>query len=615
MAGTKILNVQKSDSFDEVFDAFKQAEAQEVIFIFPKGSVFAQDASYFETIKKESEATGKTVNVMSSDPLIAHLATQNGLGVLQNPAPKTRRVAPRSIPEPEPQQPVQEVATPEQEAPQYPMAQEAVANLESELVADLTMARKAKPAPQLRKSIPPPMITPSGRRIRDIVSGDQDTSLDVEQEKEKDVEVEISRTSVIPPVAPSPAPIASTLGSTDIEKLWAEEERRQNPDGSTDENGKATKNHTHISKKFIFIPVGIAVIALIVIVLTTVGHARIIIKPQMEPIEISLKVAVSPKTQTVDVELSRIPGQLFDISKEEKGNYALTSTKEVAQKAYGNVTIFNKSSAVQRLVATTRLESKDGLIFRIPETINVPANGSIESRVYADRPGKEYNITATQFTIPGLKDTPKYGDFSATSSTAMAGGFIGSSTVVTEQDITKAQLELSAKAKENVLVALKEQANGLKVFDDVTISIGDPITNAKTGEAAEKLEMSVSGRVSVIAFRESDIHELIKHYLSKNGGLDLLLDGLTIEYLKQVTDKTSQTLSFDAHVTGESVAKIDKNKILKDIPGMKESAVTAYFKDTKELIGSATHIQLSPFWVRSVPKNAKKIEIIVDTKQ
>ena len=198
MAGTKILNVQKSDSFDEVFDAFKQAEAQEVIFIFPKGSVFAQDASYFETIKKESEATGKTVNVMSSDPLIAHLATQNGLGVLQNPAPKTRRVAPRSIPEPEPQQPVQEVATPEQGAPHYSMAQEAAANLESALIADPTMARKAKPAPQLRKSIPPPMITPSGRRIRDIVSGDQDTSLDVEQEKEKDVEVEISRTSVIP---------------------------------------------------------------------------------------------------------------------------------------------------------------------------------------------------------------------------------------------------------------------------------------------------------------------------------------------------------------------------------------------------------------------------------
>ena len=72
----------------------------------------------------------------------------------------------------------------------------------------------------------------------------------------------------------------------------------------------------------------------------------------MEPIEISLKVAVSPKTQTVDVELSRIPGQLFDISKEEKGNYALTSTRSCS-KAYGNVTIFNKSSAVQRLVATT----------------------------------------------------------------------------------------------------------------------------------------------------------------------------------------------------------------------------------------------------------------------
>ena len=96
--------------------------------------------------------------------------------------------------------------------------------------------------------------------------------------------------------------------------------------------------------------------------------------------------------------------------------------------------------------------------------------------------------------------------------------------------------------------------------------------------------------------------------------MDLVLDGLTIEYLKQVMDKTSQTLSFNADVTGNSVAKIDTSKILKDILGMKESAVTSYFQQKKDL-GSPTRIQLSPFWVRSVPKNAKKVEIIVDIKQ
>ena len=50
--------------------------------------------------------------------------------------------------------------------------------------------------------------------------------------------------------------------------------------------------------------------------------------------------------------------------------------------------------------------------------------------------------------------------------------------------------------------------------------------------ASGKLEMSVSGRVCN-SFSRIDIHELIKRTFSKNGGLDLLLDGLTIEYLER----------------------------------------------------------------------------------
>ena len=53
MPGTKILNVQKSDSFDEVFGAFSAADAKEVIFIFPKGTTIAREPAYFEAIKQE----------------------------------------------------------------------------------------------------------------------------------------------------------------------------------------------------------------------------------------------------------------------------------------------------------------------------------------------------------------------------------------------------------------------------------------------------------------------------------------------------------------------------------------------------------------------------------
>ena len=38
MASTKIINVLKDDSFDEIIDLFKATPAEEVIFVLPKSA-------------------------------------------------------------------------------------------------------------------------------------------------------------------------------------------------------------------------------------------------------------------------------------------------------------------------------------------------------------------------------------------------------------------------------------------------------------------------------------------------------------------------------------------------------------------------------------------------
>ena len=42
MGLTKIINILKEDRFEDVLDTFKKAQAEEVIFIFPKNTKLAR---------------------------------------------------------------------------------------------------------------------------------------------------------------------------------------------------------------------------------------------------------------------------------------------------------------------------------------------------------------------------------------------------------------------------------------------------------------------------------------------------------------------------------------------------------------------------------------------
>src|SRR3989344_1202953 len=88
MGSTKIIHVLKNDDFDEVFDLFKNAEAEEVIFIFPKGSRFAKHAQYFEAIKREADGNGCKISIMTADSVIAGYATRYGIELLRTPEPR-----------------------------------------------------------------------------------------------------------------------------------------------------------------------------------------------------------------------------------------------------------------------------------------------------------------------------------------------------------------------------------------------------------------------------------------------------------------------------------------------------------------------------------------------
>ena len=88
MGLTKIIHVLKNDNFGDVFDSFKNVDANEVILILPNNSKIARQSQNFVTIKNEADATSKRVSIMTTDPVVIQLAMQSNIEVLQAHEPK-----------------------------------------------------------------------------------------------------------------------------------------------------------------------------------------------------------------------------------------------------------------------------------------------------------------------------------------------------------------------------------------------------------------------------------------------------------------------------------------------------------------------------------------------
>jgi hypothetical protein len=592
MPATKIINVSKSDDFEEVFDLFKNTDAEDVILIFPKGSRFVKQEQYFEAIREEADSSGKSVSIMSADPAIIEFASKYNFDVLEKRSPaEPKRQWPIAneepeIPAPSPETDYSVLATPVADFPENEFADE-----EPEAVLTAAADENEQEEPGM------------GRTIKDILPARFDRSLKIKEERERTFDVDIKNRVE-----------QEETQRGDIAKIWAGEKQRKDANFLSSQTGKRL-SRGFFKRVPLVLAIG-AVLILVFILYLTLGSARIIISPVKQKLDFKLNVSASSTATAVNFNFNQIPGQQFTEQKKETGTFPVTGQKDVVQKAGGTITIFNKGTTAQRLVATTRFKSPDGLIFRILQTINIPAGvktgatvtpGSVVAAVYADRPGAEYNIGPTQFTIPGFEGTPRFNDFYATSDKPMAGGIIGPAKVVTEQDFTTAQEELTTKVKDEILKSLKARGGELKILDAIAIKLDAPEVNAKVGEAAENLEMSIQGSADTIAFRESDVIELIKNFVSQKNGMELLLKDLVISYVNPQPGADKTSLSFDAQVSGWAAAKLDTDAIKNDVRGMSEDSIRSYLNGVKEI--ESTRIILSPFWVKSIPKDVSKIKI------
>ncbi len=300
-------------------------------------------------------------------------------------------------------------------------------------------------------------------------------------------------------------------------------------------------------------------------------------------------------------------------------------------RAEGTVTLVNKHSASQPLVATTRLLSPEGILFRLKSGVIIPANGKLENvAMYADQPGVHGNIGPTKFTIPGLS-TWLQSRVWAESASVMTGGqgpaiaavvqpkLIRIATppaprpVVREDDLAavREQATNAAKARAKEEAALLTKGNEEVVPIDEVVRV---TTTGAVGEVRDRVAAEARVTMTAILVPKGSIEERARRALdgvaaaSGRALLRVRPDKFRSRLVSQ--DPALARATIAVHAEGDAVLKRGSFAFEpRRISGFTASEVQTYLRSIPGV--QDVEVQLKPFWVKRVPSSVGSVEVEV----
>jgi len=329
-------------------------------------------------------------------------------------------------------------------------------------------------------------------------------------------------------------------------------------------------------------------------------------------------------TASSDSESGTVPFDIIKVTHDDSRPVSATEAQGAAAKATGQIVIYNnQSSAAQTLVANTRFESPDGLIYRISKGVTVPGNsikngekvpGSVTVTVTADKAGSNYNIGLVDFTIPGFQGDPRHTTIYGRSKTPMTGGTSGDELAPSADAAAQAKDEIETALKPELLKDVESQIpQNFTTFDSGLIySFEDlPATAAATGT----VDVGERGTLYAIIINKAALGQAVAdRFLAQFSGGDVEISnlpdlGLTFASSTAAFDPETDT-KFDFTLNGNAklVWQYDPNVLKRDLAGISKSQVDTVMAKYPSIESASVIIR--PFWSRSLPKDTAKISIV-----
>jgi hypothetical protein len=386
--------------------------------------------------------------------------------------------------------------------------------------------------------------------------------------------------------------------------------------------------YRNTNRKGLWFVVGLAILFLVFAISYVFSKAEIVINPRTENQEVDLEVKAKLASMgslnniaEKDLNLTYYPATLTKI---DVKSVPADGKKQVTKKATGTITIYNNfSKDIQRLIKNTRFENKDGLIYRIDRSVDVPGKktvngqvvpGSIDVVVYADEAGEKYNIGPSDFTIPGFKsDANRFTSFYAKSKGDISGGYSGVTSVLSDAKQKSVRAEMRAEIEKSVLAEANSKVPEGKIFPNgaYTIEFESLPLEFKGGTNVDVKEKAV---VNFFAFDKDvwDKNIVSKTiFLNSSSTVPVSVSGNELVFSWKKRPKIDSP-EIDFRISGNAsfVWDIDSDSLASEVAGRTRSEIKQnIFPDHDEIVSAEA--VLTPVWMIHFPSDPKKIDIKV----
>lgn len=351
---------------------------------------------------------------------------------------------------------------------------------------------------------------------------------------------------------------------------------------------------------------GVTAVLLVVVLYLATVQATVRVRTQEEGVQREFVARVATEPQSAE----DVPGAIFVATKEETRTFEADGDgEEIPAKASGTVTIINESGSSQPLVATTRLLNEDGVLFRITEGVTVPAGGEVQVEAAADQEGKDGEVEAGRWTIPGLNPARQEVIY-AVSDQKMVGGTILRK-VITVEDLDGAQDRLADELEAELDAEWREEIGGDLDGAFIQREVLEKRSDTEPGTETGTYTISTIIRYTGIYYNSTRLKQIAELKLQEHVPSGQVLssvdeENVVISYNRH--DEENGTAHFDITVPGVAVLKATADILDKDnLIGLTGPEAEA-FLESDETIQDVT-VELKPFFVRKIPRLKDHITI------
>lgn len=359
-------------------------------------------------------------------------------------------------------------------------------------------------------------------------------------------------------------------------------------------------------------------VILVVLALGAVGYFALVrlditVVPKVNAVEANTSFSVYDRPESYELPPSSIYGMVRESDAEYSQTYPATGGEITGAEVSGTVTIVNNYIKDQPLVATTRLLTSNNQLLRLKDTVLVPAGGSIEVEVYGETADPSFTLTDTRLTIPGLWAGLQDKIYAEAKAGAVSYREI-KKTTVTQQDLDTAASEakkaLLENVDKNISTTYADYDQRLYQVDDQSIVFS---FDAKVGEEKKEFTITISAKVSVVAFKNSAIGQLgdstLQAALAK-GQTIIDQSAITPTFTLSAVDTQNniaeiKLLASAQATTAGADSLIDREKLI----GLTESQIQSYLNSLDTIESYELHFR--PGFLKIAPQLADRIVVTV----